>query len=188
MKIWTAGCFLFFAFSSAAAAENNGYAVPPEVSLPKRAAASLSDIWNGGRPELYLPVHTWHNRACYPSSKIDKYNESPWGAGIGKYVYDGTDARKALVFITFTDSNYHPQPLLLYTYQKLWSGDSDIFRFSLGYMAGFTTRKEWHWFPVPAALPILGFDIGRFSFENTYVPGLGTNGGNIWFAWSSWRF
>ena len=152
------------------------------------AKETIRDTWNEGRMEVFVPLYAWHNRKAYPQDKISKYNEYPKGLGIGKYRYDRKTNRDGLMFRGFSDSNYHFEPLLLYTWQKTWRSKDDFFGFSAGYMAGFTTRKEWHWVPLPMALPIISFDAGPISYAHTYVPGLGKENGNVWFSWMSVRF
>lgn len=33
--------------------------------------------------DIYLPFISWHNRFMYDKEKTDRYNEMPWGAGVG---------------------------------------------------------------------------------------------------------
>jgi palmitoyl transferase len=154
-----------------------------------RASAKLiGAIWREGSWEVFAPLHAWHNREAYPKYKIDGYNEDPWGFGIGRYRMDYKNNRDGILAIGFSDSNWHFEPLLLYSWEKIWRDRRDFFRFSAGYVAGFTTRKEWHWCPIPMALPIVSVEAGPFSYSNTYIPGLGKENGNVWFSWASVRF
>ncbi|MBP5287169.1 MAG: lipid IV(A) palmitoyltransferase PagP [Elusimicrobiales bacterium] len=154
-----------------------------------RASAKLiGAIWREGSWEVFAPLHAWHNREAYPKYKIDGYNEEPWGFGIGRYRMDYKNNRDGILAIGFSDSNWHFEPLLLYSWEKIWRDRRDFFRFSAGYVAGFTTRKEWHWCPIPMALPIVSVEAGPFSYSNTYIPGLGKENGNVWFSWASVRF
>ena len=154
-----------------------------------RASAKLiRAIWREGSWEVFAPLHAWHNREAYPKYKIDGYNEEPWGFGIGRYRMDYKNNRDGILAIGFSDSNWHFEPLLLYSWEKIWRDRRDFFRFSAGYVAGFTTRKEWHWCPIPMALPIVSVEAGPFSYSNTYIPGLGKENGNVWFSWASVRF
>ena len=153
-----------------------------------RASAKLiGAIWREGSWEVFAPLHAWHNREAYPKYKIDGYNEEPWGFGIGRYRMDYKNNRDGILAIGFSDSNWHFEPLLLYSWEKIWRDRRDFFRFSAGYVAGFTTRKEWHWCPIPMALPIVSVEAGPFSYSNTYIPGLGKENGNVWFSWASVR-
>lgn len=154
-----------------------------------RASAKLiGAIWREGSWEVFAPLHAWHNREAYPKYKIDGYNEDPWGFGIGRYRMDYKNNRDGILAIGFSDSNWHFEPLLLYSWEKIWRDRRDFFRFSAGYVAGFTTRKECHWCPIPMALPIVSVEAGPFSYSNTYIPGLGKENGNVWFSWASVRF
>lgn len=154
-----------------------------------RASAKLiRAIWREGSWEVFAPLHAWHNREAYPKYKIEGYNEDPWGFGIGRYRMDYKNNRDGILAIGFSDSNWHFEPLLLYSWEKIWRDRRDFFRFSAGYVAGFTTRKEWHWCPIPMALPIVSVEAGPFSYSNTYIPGLGKENGNVWFSWASVRF
>lgn len=154
-----------------------------------RASAKLiGAIWREGSWEVFAPLHAWHNREAYPKYKIDGYNEDPWGFGIGRYRMDYKNNRDGILAIGFSDSNWHFEPLLLYSWEKIWRDRRDFFRFSAGYVAGFTSRKEWHWCPIPMALPIVSVEAGPFSYSNTYIPGLGKENGNVWFSWASVRF
>lgn len=157
-------------------------------SFYSRVRQKISGIWQDGNWEIHIPIYAWHNRESYPRYKIDNYNENPRGIGIGKYITNQSGNRERVLAIGFSDSNYHFEPLVLYTWQKIWRDRRDFFRFSVGYMAGFTTRKEWHWVPIPMALPIVSIEAGPLSFENTYIPGLGKDNGNVWFSWASIRF
>ena len=152
------------------------------------SAKLLGAIWKEGSWEIFAPLHAWHNREAYPKYKIDGYNEEPWGFGIGKYRMDYKNNRDGILAIGFSDSNWHFEPLLLYSWEKIWRDRRDFFRFSAGYVAGFTTRKEWHWCPLPMALPIVSLEAGPFSYSSTYIPGLGKENGNVWFSYASVRF
>lgn len=159
-----------------------------QQTFSQNATSTIKEILNNGSIELYFPIHAWHNREAYPKYKIDNYNEDPWGFGLGKYLSESKKVRKGLLIIAFNDSNRHFQPLMLYTWQKTFLYSKNFIRLSLGYMAGFTTRKEWHWLPLPMALPILSAEAGPISYSNTYIPGLGNENGNVWFSWVSIRF
>ena len=154
-----------------------------------RASAKLiGAIWREGSWEVFAPLHAWHNREAYPKYKIEGYNEDPWGFGIGRYRMDYKNNRDGILAIGFSDSNWHFEPLLLYSWEKIWRDRLDFFRFSAGYVAGFTTRKEWHWCPIPMALPRVSVEAGPVSYSDTYIPGLGKENGNVWFSWASVRF
>lgn len=152
-----------------------------------RLWCNIKTTWNTGEIEGFLPINTWHNRWVYEHSKAHTYNERPWGLGIGKYRMDADGDRHRLVAMVFQDSHDKPEPTFAYSWQYLFRKDKTV-RPSLGLMAGITFRDDYDWVPIPAILPVMGLDIGNFSIENTYVPGLGGNNGNVLFTWLSWRF
>ena len=139
-----------------------------------------------GQNELYVPVNTWHNRWTYDREKIREYNERPWGIGFGKVLIEG-DRKYSLGLMEFQDSHNHVEPVFAYKWQAVWRKEKTI-RPTLGVMAGITMRSDYNYVPIPAALPVFGIDIGPFSFENTYIPALGRNCGNVLFSWIQWRF
>lgn len=149
--------------------------------------SNIKTTWESDKIEGFLPINTWHNRWVYDHSKVHKYNERPWGAGIGKYRLDADGDRHRLAAMVFQDSHDKPEPTFVYSWQYLFRKDK-TFRPTLGFMAGVTFRDDYNWLPIPAALPVVGFDIGDFSLETTYVPGLGGNNGNVLFTWITWRF
>ena len=148
--------------------------------------AHFKQILCHGENELYVPVNTWHNRLTYDHDKIRDFNERPWGIGYGKVLIE--DSHKySLAFMEFQDSHNDIEPVFAYKWQKVWRTDKTV-RPTLGLMAGFTMRSDYSYVPIPAALPVFGIDIGPFSIENTYIPSLGRNNGNVLFTWVQWRF
>lgn len=171
---------LFFVGASLFAAE-------ADVVEEKTWQDEFLGTWNSENWEFVVPVNTWHNRWVYDHKKAHTFNERPWGFGVGKYRYDASGNRHSLVGLTFQDSHDSPEPTFAYGWQKIWRQGETI-RPSLGLMGGVTFRKDYDWMPLPAILPVIGVDIGPFSFENTYVPGLGGNNGHVLFTWITWRF
>ena len=51
----------------------------------------VADTWNSKNYSAYAPIYAWHNRLTYDQEHIDKYNENPWGLGVGKYIYKEKD-------------------------------------------------------------------------------------------------
>ena len=152
-----------------------------------RLVCNIKTTWRDGKLEGDLPVNTWHNRWVYDHEKVHSYNERPWGIGIGKYRLDKDGDRHRLVAMVFQDSHNKPEPTFAYSWQYLFRKDKTV-RPSLGFMGGITFRDDYNWLPIPAVLPVVGVDIGNFSIENTYIPGLGGNNGNVLFTWLTWRF
>lgn len=69
---------------------------------PQSAKARLQQVLHSGKNELYVPAYTWHNRYQYTRSKINHYNELPWGGGLGKSLYDEHTNWHAPVCICFS--------------------------------------------------------------------------------------
>ena len=142
---------------------------------------NLSATWEKGRLELLLPAHTWHNRWHYSHKQIESYNENPWGIGLAK-TYEDAQHRHRLFVLTFQDSFNKPEPTFGYSWQLIWLAEHTV-RPTLGVVAGFTLRENYHWIPLPAAIPIAGLDIGPLSLETTYLIGF-----DVLFSWVTWRF
>lgn len=139
-------------------------------------------VWDSGKTEIIAPVRTWHSRARYDKERIKRYNERPWGIGIGKYYTDESGNRHRLLALTFQDSFDKPEPTFAYTWQAVWREKQD-FRPTLGFVSGITFRDNYHWIPVPFILPMLGFDYAAFSVEGVYIPVF-----DVAFTWVVWRF
>lgn len=143
---------------------------------------TLLTTWEKGRLEVIVPAHTWHNRAHYSKRQIDDWNEDPWGLGLAKTYVNEHGNRQRLLALTFQDSHNKPEPTFGYSWQAVWRADR-TFRPTLGFVAGFTMRDELYYIPVPAAIPIVGLDIGPLSLEASYI-----FFADIAFAWVTWRF
>lgn len=165
---------------------------PAFAQKPRAEPASWWDTvkktWHSDQWDLIVPVNIWHNRLTYDKDKAKEYNERPWGIGVGKSYLDEEKNRHSLFALTFQDSHDKPEPTFGYSKQWIWRDAADAWRFTLGYMAGITFRDDYHYIPVPLPLPIIGFEYKSFSIENTYIPGLGGNNGNVLFTWLRWRF
>lgn len=148
---------------------------------------NINTIWDEGTLTIHVPVFTWHNRWTYDHEKAHKYNEQPWGFGLGKTYTVHDRYRHGLVAMVFKDSFDKFEPTFAYTWQYLFCQGS-IVRPNIGVMTGVTFRDNYHWIPIPAVLPMFGLDIGNFTIDTTYIPHLGKNNGDVFFAWLTWRF
>lgn len=146
---------------------------------------NISKAWESEQYDLYIPANTWHNRATYDRENIDSYNERPWGIGLGKYFYDDKGNKHSLYIMEFQDSHNVVEPIGGYAYEARWDL-SENSRVGLGYTLSITARKDYSWIPFPAPLPILSFEYKNLSIQNTYVPGVKKNTGNILFTWITW--
>lgn len=201
-KILTLGATLFvlclsapsFALETTASASASGSVETPAIVAPpvtftslwNDVSATVSTTWQSEHKELYVPLHTWHNRRMYTAEKIASYNENPWGIGLGKYRYDDAGNWHALYAMTFLDSHNKMEPIAGYGYQKMWR-PSENWRLGAGFTAGFTARADYHYYPIPVILPLVSVEYGRFALQATYVPG-GKGNGNILFSWLRWQF
>jgi palmitoyl transferase len=171
------------------AAATSATPVPAPESPPwyERAFKRLETTWDEGTTELYLPLHTYHLRSAYSKEKIDSFNESPWGLGLGKGTYDPDGDWHGIFAMEFQDSHYKPEYVLGYGYKTFWPIYDEL-KFGLGYVAFVTTRSDWgHYTPVPAALPMITLEYRKFSFDTIYVPG-GKGNGNVLLFWGKYHF
>lgn len=149
---------------------------------------NMSETWHQGDYNYYLPVLTWHNRFTYDREKINRYNETPWGFGMGKYRYDEDNDWHALYAMAFIDSNNRFEPIVGYGFQKMWTpnGNNDGFRMGAGFTLSITARHEYHYIPMPLPLPLVSIEYGHLALQATYIPGT-YNNGNVLFAWLRWQ-
>lgn len=163
-------------------ASTTSFAYDCETSYLSSWCANVVRTWSDGNVDAYVPVWTWHNRAQYDSVNLDRYNELPWGIGIGKHYYDKDGDLHRLFTMAFLDSHNKVEPLAGYSYEKIFHPGED-WKLGFGYTAFVTARSDIaNYFPFPAVLPLWTVQFGRFSIEQTYVPG-GHNNGNVLFTW-----
>ncbi|MGN0914600.1 MAG: lipid IV(A) palmitoyltransferase PagP [Alphaproteobacteria bacterium] len=144
---------------------------------------NLKQTWNGGTYDLYVPVWTWHNRLFYDKDKIEKYNEEPWGIGLGVSRYDEDGDWHGLYAMGFKDSNFYLETIFGYAYLKNWELDNDgDWKGGIGFTASLTQRHEYSYIPVPLPLPIAGLSYKGMAVQAAYVPGV-KNDGNVLFTW-----
>lgn len=133
--------------------------------------------------DIYVPLLTWHNRFTYDSEHIDRYNERPWGAGLGISHYDSQDNWNGLYLMAFKDSFNRWEPIGGYGWEATWRPLQDQrFHIGAGYTLGVTMRHNWDYKPAPVLLPLVSLGYGPANFQLTYVPG-SYNNGNVLFGW-----
>lgn len=153
----------------------------------QKSKRNINQTWNSSTYDLYIPANTWHNRYTYDKEKTDKYNERPWGIGFGVSRFDADGDWHSLYAVEFQDSHDMIEPIFGYGYQKNWSPDkAKNWRFGLGFTAAVTMRHDYHYIPIPIALPLFSIEYKRFSIQNTYIPGT-YNNGNVLFTWVRWQ-
>jgi len=167
------------------------------ISLPAQAwnfseylaelKQNIKDTWACGDASVYVPTYAWHNRLTYDQEHIDKYNENPWGLGIGKSLNDG-DNWHGLYAMAFKDSNDYAETFFGYGFLKNHTlNDSGTWKVGYGYTLGVTQRHEYHYIPVPVPLPIASISYKNISLQAAYVPGV-KNDGNVLFTWLRFDF
>lgn len=163
------------------------YTAPASAGLAEYWQQLKSDVaktWDSEEYDAYIPVYAWHNRLAYDQEHIDKYNENPWGFGIGKSRFDENGNWHGLYAMGFKDSNKHLETFFGYAFMKNWFVNCNPdFRVGIGYTLGITQRSEWYYIPVPAPLPLASIEYKRFALQAAYVPGV-ENDGNVLFIWT----
>ncbi len=145
---------------------------------------NLTQTWHSRQYDLYVPLYAWHNRLTYDDEHIEKYNENPWGAGLGVSRYDTDGDWHALYAMAFKDSNDYVETMFGYAFMKNWYlGDARDFRAGVGFTVGLTQRHEYAYIPVPLPLPMFGVGYKRLDIQAAYVPGV-KNDGNVLFVWT----
>ena len=149
----------------------------------------VKDIWyNEHNYDLYIPFYAWHNRLTYDQEHIDKYNENPWGAGLGISHYNSENTWSGVYAMAFKDSNSYVETYFGYARQWNWTaGDENQWRAGLGYALGLTQRHEYAYIPVPLPLPMLGVGYRNIDINGAYVPGI-KNDGNVLFMFARISF
>lgn len=161
------------------------YQLPNKVETAlEKLKKALHDTWVFSESkDIYLPVITRHMRWAYEDSKIQRYNEMPWGGGVGISRYDEKGNWNGLYVMAFKDSFNQWEPIAGYGWEKIWRPiESKDFRLGAGFTLGVTVRESWQYIPVAAPLPLLSIGYDFATFQMTYIPGT-YNNGNVYFAW-----
>ena len=130
-------------------------------------------------------MNTWHNRRYYDADKIKEFNEEPWGLGVGKYRYDEKGNWHALYGKAFMDSYNKLEPLVGYSYQKMWRLSENV-RLGAGYSVGITMRSDFNYMPIPIVAPLASVECKKLPVQSACIPG-GNGNGNILFTWLGWQ-
>lgn len=158
---------------------------PAEDTFLDRIAEELDYTWHAKDYEWYIPINTWHNRYSYTPKEIAKFNENPWGIGIGKYRYDPEGDWHGMYSMVFLDSNNDWEPVVGYAFQKIWPFRQSL-KLGLGYTVGITFRHKSGYIPLPLILPLISIKYHGVALQSTYVPG-GEGNGNVLFTWIRWE-
>jgi len=149
----------------------------------------IGQTWNEGNVDLIVPVYTWHNRLTYRDrDRVRRYNEHPWGGGLGLSMFDEDGDSHMLYLIAFKDSWNKWQPYGGYAFLKNWRfGPDDDVRIGAGVTLGITAREQYNYIPFPLPLPMFGIGYKQFSVEAAYIPGP-RDTMNVLFTWLRWTF
>lgn len=177
--------FLSFYFCQTTYAESEESNTENKNGFFAMISNAIKEVWHSDIYDLYVPVNTWHNRFMYDKEKTDKYNEKPWGIGIGKSRLDNKRNLHQLYIMEFQDSHDRVEVILGYNYQWKWYLDKrQDFSVGLGGTIGATFRAD---FSTPLVLPILSLNYKFLSVETTYIPGT-YNSLNVLFTWLRFSF
>lgn len=146
------------------------------------------EIWREHDYDLYVPFYAWHNRLTYDREHINKYNENPWGGGLGISHYNDEGTWSGLYAMAFKDSNSYLETYFGYARQWNWyAGEKNQWHAGVGYALGLTQRHEYSYIPIPLPLPMVGAGYRNLEVHGAYVPGI-KNDGNVLFMFARIHF
>lgn len=158
------------------------------TSLVDRACKHVTDTWQQGGHDLYLPVYTYHIRSAHTQEELDSYREDTLGLGYGRSRYNESGNWEGLYGMAFEDSHSKLQYIAGYGYQWMW-GEQDSLHAGLGYTVFLTARSNIsHYTPVPGILPIASINYRQASLNATFVPPYSKGNGNLYFFWARLGF
>lgn len=156
-------------------------------SWAQRAWDPVATAWSDGDLELYLPLRTHHLRSAYTADKIATYQETPWGFGVGRGLYNEKGNYEGVYAMGFQDSHFKPQWQAGYTWKATWRPSDDV-RVGLGYTAFLMSRTDvFGYVPFPGIAPVASLAYKKLNLETTFIPGA-AGAGNIFFVWAKWEF
>ena len=152
----------------------------------QRLWSPITNAYDNGDWEIYLPLRTHHLRSYYTADKIATYQESPRGFGLGSGLYNEHGNWEGVYAMAFQDSHFKPMYMAGYGWKAMWRPAEDV-RLGLGYTAGLMSRTDIiGYVPFPIVLPMASVAYKGLSLEGTFVPG-GKGFGNIFFIWAKWE-
>lgn len=152
------------------------------------AGQHLSDIWNKGDIEVYVPFWSYHLPFAYTSEKRSQYTEYPAGGGIGKGRYNESGNWEGIYVMEFQDSHGLPMYMGGYGWIPTWRPIDDKFKVGVGLTAFFFMRSDiGNYAPIPGILPAVSTGYGPLDIQMAYIPG-GQGNGNVLFWWAKYSF
>lgn len=170
---------------SAPALANTGNSV---TNFLDTAWNHVTDTWETGNTELYVPVWSYHMRFGYDADKIDEYNEFPAGLGLGKGRYNDSGNWESIYAMGFLDSHSKPSFMAGYAWVPSWDLGND-FKAGVGVTGFLMSRSNYYdYVPFPGILPMASLTYKQFAVQAAYIPGFSRNNGNVLFVWGKWTF
>jgi len=152
------------------------------------AWSHVTDTWETGDTELYVPVWAYHMRFGYDANKIDEYNEFPAGIGLGKGRYNDSGNWESIYAMGFLDSHSKPTFMAGYAWAPMWNLGNEI-KAGVGVTGFLMSRSnQFNGIPFPGILPIASIGYKQLSLQASYIPSTQRNDGNVLFVWGKWTF
>ena len=148
----------------------------------------VTETWETGDTELYLPFLSYHMRFGYDADKIDDFNEFPAGLGLGKGRYNNSGNWESLYAMSFLDSHSKPSFMAGYAWVPSWDLGND-FKAGVGVTGFLMSRSNYYnYVPFPGILPMASLTYKQVALQAAYIPGFSRNDGNVLFVWGKWTF
>lgn len=152
------------------------------------AGQHLSDIWNKGDIEVYVPFWSYHLPFAYSAEKRSQYTEYPAGGGIGKGWYNKSGNWEGIYLMEFQDSHGKPMYMGGYGWVPTWNPINEKSRIGVGATVFMFMRSDINYYaPTPGILPMATMGYGPVDVQVAYIPG-GQGYGNVLFWWAKYSF
>ena len=152
------------------------------------AGQHLSDIWNKGDIELYVPFWSYHLPFAYSPENRASYTEYPAGGGLGKGWYNASGNWEGVYVMGFQDSHAQPMYLAGYGWVPTWNPINEQTRIGVGATVFLFMRSDINSYaPTPGILPMATVGYGPVDVQVAYIPG-GQGNGNVLFWWAKYSF
>jgi len=152
------------------------------------ASKHLSDVWNKGDIEVYVPFWSYHLPFAYSPEKRSQYTEYPAGGGIGKGFYNESGNWEGIYLMEFQDSHGKPMYMGGYGWVPTWNPINEKSRIGVGATVFMFMRSDINYYaPTPGILPMATMGYGPVDIQVAYIPG-GEGYGNVLFWWAKYSF
>ncbi|MEN9880765.1 MAG: lipid palmitoyltransferase PagP [Pseudomonadota bacterium] len=152
------------------------------------ASKHLSDVWNKGDIEVYVPFWSYHLPFAYSPEKRSQYTEYPAGGGIGKGFYNESGNWEGIYLMEFQDSHGKPMYMGGYGWVPTWNPINEKSRIGVGATVFMFMRSDINYYaPTPGILPMATMGYGPVDVQVAYIPG-GQGYGNVLFWWAKYSF